>query len=308
MEKPNNITYDDLIKSNIMFWNDRNLEQSINQEIEDLVDALESKLKSINTISGLKAYIKSDEDSLTNILTLMDIREEKFKRVISLVRKDRKFSFSTEWSLKKTRSVLIENESFMDEVCELLINGSESERFKRRIPDFYRESFRIDKTTMSRLRNHNELRNIAKRQLEVKYNNGVANAVNKKIEETIKLTCDLEGLKYGKNKSLDWNDKVFHFIVYNEDKPLVLIDCSYNITTSSKQTNNAKNLALFKKALRERNDSIIVVNVLEGAGWVARQSDLREIYRNSDYTLNMTNIGLLDRIIRYALEESENEC
>ena len=256
MEKPNSITYDDLIKSNIMFWNDRNLEQSINQEIEKLVDALESKLKSINTVSGLKDYIKSDEDSLTNILTLMDIREEKFKRVISLVRKDRKYSFSTEWSLKKTRSVLIENESFMEEVCELLINGSESERFKRRIPDFYRESFRIDETTMRRLQDHNELRNIAKRQLEVKYNNGVANAVNKKIEETIKLTCDLEGLRYEKNKPLSWNDKVFHFIVYNEEQPLVLIDCSYNITTSSKQTNNAKNLVLFKKALRENTVKI----------------------------------------------------
>jgi hypothetical protein len=48
---------------------------------------------------------------------------------------------------------------------------------------------------------------------------------------------------------------------------------------------------------------IITINVIEGAGWVGRQSDLRQIYDYSDYTLNVANIGLIDQIIRYALED-----
>ena len=303
MNKPANISYDELVKTITMFWIDNALEESINAEVENFVSELETKLTKIGTKEGLREYIRSDKSSLGNILGLMEISEEKFKRIISMMRRDRKYVFSTEWSLDKTRSVLMDQESFMDDVCELLLNGANSERFKRKIPDFYRKGFMIDNSILSRLSDKTELARLAKKQLDVKYNNSVASAVARKIEETIKFTCDLEGLTLIKNKEVDMFGRSYCIAIPNAQDPRVLIDYSYNITTSSTQSRYAEKVKHTQEIIARSGKKIITINVIEGAGWVGRQSDLRQIYDLSDYTLNITNIGMIDQIIRFALED-----
>lgn len=302
MNKPTNITYDELVKTITMFWIDNALEESINTEVEKFVTELETKLTKIGTKEGLRDYICSDKASLGNILGLMEISEEKFKRIISMLRRDRKYVFSTEWSLDKTRSVLMDQESFMDDVCELLLNGANSERFKRKIPDFYRKGFVIDNAILSRLSNRTELARLAKKQLDVKYNNSVSHTVAKKIEETVKFTCDLEGLTFVKNKEVDMFGRSYCIAIPNAMNPRVLIDYSYNITTSSTQSRYADKVKVTQEIISKYGNKIVTINVIEGAGWVGRQSDLRQIYDYSDYTLNVANIGLIDQIIRFALE------
>lgn len=303
MNKPTNISYDELVNTITMFWIDNALEEAINAEVEKFVTELETKLTRIGSKEGLCEYIRSDKASLGNILGLMEISEEKFKRIISMLRRDRKFVFSTEWSLDKTRSVLLDQESFMDDVCELLLNGANSDRFKRKIPDFYRKSFMIDNSILSRLSDKTELARLAKKQLDVKYNNSVSNAVAKKIEETVKFTCDLEGLTLVKNKEVDVCGKSYCIAIPNAQNPRVLIDYSYNITTSSTQSRYAEKVKNTQEVIASSGNKIVTVNVIEGAGWVGRQSDLRQIYDYSDYTLNIANIGRIDQIIRFALEE-----
>ena len=220
-----------------------------------------------------------------------------------MLRRDRKFVFSTEWSLDKTRSVLMDQESFMDDVCELLLNGANSDRFKRKIPDFYRNGFVIDNSILARLSDRTELARLAKKQLDVKYNNSVANAVARKIEETVKFTCDLEGLTLVKNKEIDIFGRSYSITIPNVRNPRVLIDYSYNITTSSTQSRYAEKVKTTQEIIAKSGKKIVTINVIEGAGWVGRQSDLRQIYDYSDYTLNVANIGLIDQIIRFALED-----
>ena len=43
--------------------------------------------------------------------------------------------------------------------------------------------------------------------------------------------------------------------------------------------------------------NFVFVNFLDGAGWIGRQADMREIHRCSDYVLNFKNLGLLEDII-----------
>lgn len=303
MNKPVNVSYEELIKTITMFWIDNALEETIDAEITSMVLELQTKLTKIGTKEGLCEYIRSDKAALGNILGLMEISEEKFKRIISMMRRERKYVFATEWSLDKTRSVLVDQEGFMDDVCELLLNGASSDRFKRKIPDFYRKGFCIDDSTLARLSDRTELTRLVKRQLDVKYNNSVANAVARKIEESVKFTCDLEGLTMVRNKEVDGFDKSYCIVIPNTRNPRVLIDYSYNITTSSTQSRYADKVKTTHEIIKRMGEKIITVNVIEGAGWVGRQSDLHQIYDYSDYTLNVANIGMIDQIIRYAMEE-----
>ena len=303
MRKPEKISYEEFIKTITMFWIDRELEDSISREVNEMVTSMENKLTSINTKEGLIDFIKADKTSLTNILALMEIPEEKFKRIVSLLRKERKFTFATEWSLDKTRNMMLENPSYMEDICELLMNGINSEKYKRKIPDFYRDSFKIDSSTLLRLTNREELTRLAKRQIEVKYNNSVSLVIFKKIEDAIKLTCDLEGITYVKNKTASLFEKNFNFIIPNENSPRILINCSYNITTSSTQSKFAETFIDARNKARLQNKRIITVAIIEGAGWVGRQSDLKTIFEYADYVLNLSNIGLLGEIIKYGMEE-----
>ena len=303
MDKPARITYEELVKTINMFWIDRNWEETSKNEVTKYVDSMQNYLTKINTKEGLIDCISRDKSSLTSILMLMEIPEEKFKRIVSMLRREHRYVFSSEWSLAKTQSVLLENKSLMDDVCELLLNGVDSERFKRKIPDFYRDGFRIDDSTMAKLQNRDELAKLAKRQMDAKYTAGVSLAVVRKVEEAIKLTCDLEGLLYVKNKSVDGLEKNYGFIIPDNKHPRILINCSYNITTSSTQSRFSESISRTREKIRQSEKKIIIVTIIEGAGWIGRQSDLKAIYDNSDYTLNLANIGLLDQIIRYGMED-----
>ena len=57
------------------------------------------------------------------------------------------------------------------------------------------------------------------------------------------------------------------------------------------------------KEINNRNmhdtDKIVFVNVIDGAGWIARQKDLKRIYSASDYVINMGNLDELKRILLY---------
>lgn len=303
MNKPIRITYEELVKTITMFLIDRDWEDAARNEVIKYVDTMQSNLRNINTKEGLIACIANDRTSLTSILMLMEIPEEKFKRIISMLRREHKYVFSSEWSLEKTRRVLLENKTLMDDVCELLLNGADSEKFKRKIPDFYRDGFKINNDTISKLQNREELAKLAKRQMDAKYTAGVSLAFVRKVEEAVKLTCDLEGLTYVKNKSVDGFEGNYSFIIPDNKRPKILINCSYNITTSSTQSRFSDSVFRTKEKIKKSGNKILTVNVLEGAGWIGRQSDLKTIYENSDYTLNLSNIGLLDQIIRYGMED-----
>ena len=305
MNKPSTISFDELVKTITMFWIDRDLEKEMSKEIENMVNSLSTKLTNVNTRQGIQEYIRSDKDALSNILGLMEISEERFKRIISMLRRERKFVFSTEWSLERTQEMLISDAQMMEDVCELLLEGATSERYKRKIPDFFREGFKIDDATMARLTDHNELTRLAKSKMEVRYNSSVSNIVTRKIEEAIKLTCDLEGLTYVKNKPIKEFkefDKPFAFAIPDAAHARIIVDCSYNITTSSTQTKYADKIEQAHKIIRNGALPIIIVNVLEGAGWIGRQSDLKRIVDYSDYALNLSSIGMIDQIIRYGME------
>ena len=97
--------------------------------------------------------------------------------------------------------------------------------------------------------------------------------------------------------------KAVDFAIPNERTPLVIIDVSYNITTSSTQTRYKEAAEQAAARIREHNLSsqrpVALVNVLDGAGWVGRQSDYRAIHLCSSYALHLSIIEQLESILKY---------
>ncbi|MCP8970928.1 DpnII family type II restriction endonuclease [Ectobacillus ponti] len=294
------IEFNELFNSTTMFYVDEEYEQSIEREVQNKVDVLYNELQSIDTKEGLRKYIVEHKDSLDNLTSLMEISTERFKRMVSMIRKERGFVFSTEWGLGKIRTAMMESPAMMESILNLIWAGRDDEKLKTKIPYFYLDNMAIDKTTLKKLTDKNSIRLFVKRGLEGKYSNNIGDLILKQIEENIRVVCAKHGLGYQKDVRIPILDRAASFVLESPQDPKIIIDVSYNVTTSSSQGSKKEAVRKTVEVLNDQyklGNKIIYVNFLDGAGWIGRQADMREIHRCSDYVLNFNNLNLLEDIV-----------
>lgn len=292
--------YEELVASTTMFLVDRALGDKYNGEIQSKSEALARKLARINSMEGLKAYIVSDADALENIICLLNISTEKFKRIVSMIRLDKGYSFSSEWDAKRTRGFMLERPDFMEEICQLLLEGYKLEKYQGLVPAFFLENFKIDAEVIGRLAIPSMLRSLVKKQLEPAFNADMANRFLGVIKEELKGMCEHKGLKLLEQFQYPGIGRPINFAVAVDDIPKVVVDTNYSITTGSPQTNWRRDVEAIYRLGRQRQGSpgaFTYVTILDGAGWVGRQSDMRLVYQGCDFCLNMKHITDLEEII-----------
>ena len=299
------IEFEELFNSTTMFYVNDKYEEEMEKEVQAKVDELAGELQFIHSKEDLKQYIIDHKDALDNLTSLMEISTERFKRMVSMIRKDRGFVFSTEWGLGKIRTAMMDSPAMMESVLDLLYDGRNDERMKAKIPFFYLDNMGITEATLAKLQNKDSIRFFVKRGLEGKYSNNIGDLILEDIERKINQVCVKHGLDYEKNVRVSILDRAVSFVLESPTDPKIIIDVSYSVTTSSAQ-GNKKNAArktedTLKKE-REKGNQIIYVNFLDGAGWIGRQADMREIHRCSDYVINFNNLNLIEDIITSYVE------
>ena len=136
--------------------------------------------------------------------------------------------------------------------------------------------------------------------MEGKYSNNIGDLILADIEEKIKGICNKYGLEYEKNVRVPLLDRAVSFVLESAIDPKIIIDVSYSVTTSSAQgdkKNAARKTEEIVKKERSSGNNIIFINFLDGAGWIGRQADMKEIHRCSDFVLNFNNLNLLEDIV-----------
>ncbi|MDL2433293.1 DpnII family type II restriction endonuclease [Streptococcus sp. SC1] len=299
------IEFEELFNSTTMFYVNDKYEEEMEKEVQAKVDELAGELQFIHSKEDLKQYIIDHKDALDNLTSLMEISTERFKRMVSMIRKDRGFVFSTEWGLGKIRTAMMDSPAMMESVLDLLYDGRNDERMKAKIPFFYLDNMGITEATLAKLQNKDSIRLFVKRGLEGKYSNNIGDLILEDIERKINQVCVKHGLDYEKNVRVPILDRAVSFVLESPTDPKIIIDVSYSVTTSSAQgdkKNAARKTEDTLKKEREKGNQIIYVNFLDGAGWIGRQADMREIHRCSDYVINFNNLNLIEDIITSYVE------
>lgn len=294
------LTYDELFNSTTMFYMNDRYEAEIEEEVRSKTADISVGLRTIKDKESLKRYIIDHKDALDNLTSVAEISVERFKRMVSMIRKDRGFVFATEWSLGKIRTAMMDSPAMMESILNLIWNGKNDEKMKACIPAFYLENMAMDETTLKKLQDESLVRQLVKRGLEGRYSNGIGDAVLADIEREIKRVCAKHGLEYQKNVRVPLLDRAVSFVLESPMQPKLIIDVSYSVTTSSSQGSKKEAARKTVEVLsREKaaGRNIVFVNFLDGAGWIGRQADMREIHRCSDYVLNFQNLGMLEDII-----------
>ena len=106
----NKIPYKEFIKSITMFFINDDVDRKYLEKRAEKLSAIKQQMQNINTLDGLKAYIRNYEDSLGDLLVILGVSTELFKRVISMFRIQRQMVFKTEWDVKHTRVFMLSDE------------------------------------------------------------------------------------------------------------------------------------------------------------------------------------------------------
>ncbi len=300
------LSYNELFNSTTMFYMNPDYEDEIEKIVEAKTTEIAVGLRTIKDKESMKQYIIKHKDSLDNLTSVAEISVERFKRMVSMIRKDRGFVFGTEWGLSKIRTAMMDSPAMMESILNLLWDGRNDEKLQACIPAFYLENMTMDSITLSMLQDENTVRRLIKRGLEGKYSNGIGDAVLQDIEKELKRVCGKHGLNFQSNVRIPLLDRAVSFVLETPTNPRVILDVSYSVTTSSSQGSKKEAARKTVDVLRKEKEAgrnIIYINFLDGAGWIGRQSDMREIHRCSDYVLNFQNIGLLEDIINTHIQE-----
>lgn len=286
---------EDAIRSTTMFLNDPTIENLYERKIVDEMAGYK-KMNGIATKEGLEAFISAEPSSIKKIITVLGISGEKFKRVVTMVRVDKGYTFDSEWDESRLRNELCEKPDLMSEFCELLLNGRDLEKFKKRIPKFILNDFRIDQDILNRLCNEDILRKLTKSSISSAYNKAYSDYYARQIIDRLMGFAERYGLHYQCAPVEGMGTTSLHALTNTES--FIIVNFQFNLTTSKGQTEYAeKNI----KPLRAKSGTkthIVMVNMLDGAGWVARAADYKKIYLDCDYFLNLKTIQQLDNIIK----------
>ena len=291
------LSFEEMFRSTSMFYKDEELEQKIKAEIEKETQIIMKELITIDSKETLCRYILDNKDSLQRLTSLCGISVERFKRVVSLLRKNTGSLFRTEWGLGSIQKAMIENAIFREKILSLFWNGCHDPEFIQQIPNFYLEDLSFNGGVINKIKDEWLVKKLVKQGIEGKYSNAVGDSILSKIEDEIQGVCATYCLDYQRDVRVPFLDRNVSFILENPENPKIIFDVSYCVTTSSSQ-GAKKESARKTRDIKSQRD-FIYINFLDGAGWVARQSDMEEIHRCSDYVLNFANLGAFEDIIKF---------
>lgn len=292
MEK---IKLTDALKSTTMFLVDNEVEIAMEKQIVDTIKLYQQKMLGIGIKEGLAKFIRSNKESIYMIETLLGISGEKLKRVVSMIRLKQGYTFDSEWSEEKIQKELSQKTSMMDEFCDLFINGKNMESYQDFIPGFILQDFKIDADTLGRLSNEDFLRFLIKSRLIATYSAKYSHSYDKAIADVILPYTNSVGLSYFPTILQSVSSTVCYIITDNSRR--IIINFSFLSTTSNSQNKYWKDhiSPVYKES--RNDDDTIVINILDGAGWIGRSNAYKSIYYDCDYFLNLNNLDKIKTII-----------
>ncbi len=293
-------SFDDFIKTCTPLLKIPELEQQMRERVRNIVNDLLNFQPESDQATNLKLFLQKDENFLGVLLALTNLSQEKLLRILTAKR----FAvedFGTEWGAKKIYRKIKKDDEFAESIVKLFIEGRDNQLLAQQVADFYLEQLSLPANWPEVIRDKNVIGNIVRKKLTGEYTDRKGKFVEKIISNLLDLINDKYGISHfhGQIKSL--GKEVDHVIPTLED-PYIMIMVSYMETTSSAQTARAnEQQTMYTKIIGEntRHAPIerVFVNVVDGAGWLARRPDLRKIHAGCHYCLNMKTIDQLEPII-----------
>lgn len=276
------------------------LEQSMRERVRLIVKELLNFESDKDTAQNLKQFLQKDENFLGVLLALTNLSQEKFLRIITAQRFAAQ-DFGPEWSAPRIYAKIKKDDVFAEQIALLFLEGRDSKLLAEQVADFYLDQLSLPVNWSEIIRDQNVIGNIVRKKLTGEYTDQKGEFIERQVRSILDEVDKKHGVSnaHGQVKLVG---KEIDYAIPSLEEPYVMVMVSYMETTSSNQTTRAnEQQAMYQKIIGENvrypNNQRVFVNVVDGAGWLARRSDLRKIYEGCHYCLNMQTLDQLEPIV-----------
>lgn len=279
-------------------------------QIKELEDEFDARIQTISTAlmgfqsqedpkENLANFLQADQDFLGIVLALANLSQEKFYRLLAAQR-FAKGDYGTEWDKDRIFRELTKDRNFAVTLAELFIQGRESPLLKAHISRFYLNQLALPTDWQRIIQDPVLIQSVVRKKLAGEYSVKKGKAIEELINQHLNTLTQEYGIPYQKGQVRLVGKEVDH-VLPSRDEPWIMIMSSYMETTASGQTARANEQR--DMYLSVENDNLrygyrrILINFIDGAGWLARRSDLRKIHGSCHYIVNLKTLHLLSDII-----------
>ncbi len=277
--------------------------EQLEDEMQERVNSITSALLGFSShgtpVENLAHFLKADRDFLGVILALTNLSQEKFLRILSAERFGRQ-DFGNEWGIHQVHRKLAQQENFAERIATMLLEGSDNPILAEHVAHFYLAQLNLQDDWEILLRSPQIVERVVRRKLEGEYNDKKGEAVENIIKEKLDDIEAKYGVTHEKGQVQLVSKEVDH-VIPSRNEPYVMIMTSYMETTSSMQTTRANEQSSMYQSIISDNirygTKRVLVNFVDGAGWLARRSDLRKLHAGCDDVINLKTLDRLEAII-----------
>ncbi len=297
MTEARKLSFQEAWDSSVVFFVDEELEREIEAEVESLLATAQSVAHAAP--SDLAGFLVQQKNALDVVLKDLELSQEKFMRIISLLRKLGRIpgGFDSEWGMSKIKNKIVREPDFAQAVAELLLDGKSDAELQRYIPRYYLEALNYRQAQVG---SEATLRKHYKGQLIGTYGGRKGYKVEERIRQKLAQIESAYGIGFDQGRSTMVETDI-DFAVPNLDDPWVIVMSSFQETTSSGQTTKARDmLAAYERVVRHNSrykENRAFVNFVDGGGWLARKRDLERLVEQCHYFINLQHLDMLEAII-----------
>ena len=293
----------EMLVNNTFFLNMRTFNIKFEEDLRSLKNMLLEFNDEPTDILNLKKFIQKPNGLLCT-LAVVGLSDEMLERILEMAQKKdsslKQLINIDNWKKPTTTHDMIlkhiSNDSNMAEgIAKLLIYGNDNETLKQHMP-----LFELNKLSISKLNFDLDslLDTILRYKIKGSYNANSENNAEKIIQEIL----DRHNISWERGK-VQGVSRTMDFIIPNKEKPEMLIEVSFQTTTSSSMGDKAKNEISVSTELKKNIPKCTFIGFIDGAGWIFRKNDLAKLvsafhntFTFSEEHLNSFEKYLLDRL------------
>lgn len=301
-----------VLKRNTFFFNYHAFEEkweAYTSSITNLLLLLKNELEGKNAIQEKKQivtdFVRKKQDGLSAVLALSSISEEFMLRLITFIRNIddsdlnnlvNRNSFpqtpsEKEWSKKYLFKAVRNNKSLAEGIVNLLFEGFSITILQQYLPLFELKKLNFNKLDFSTESLLDSIIRLAKKgSYKASGDNDPAGLLKRYLTEN--------NINYRANTIVPNIRRKVDFAIPNEENPKVVVESSYEVTTSSAMGDKAKTEIEVATDIRRHYPRTAFIGFVDGVGWYVRKSDLERLVSAFDdvFTFKQTE---LERFLKY---------
>lgn len=240
--------------------------------------------------------IQNKKNGLRALLALTGISNEYLKRLITLIRviddeelneltlkdkwqetteKDSESGIS-EWGDSKIANLIKNNKYFAEGIVNIFFEGSTVPVLTQALPLFELKKLSVEKLEF-------KIESLVDTLIRYKEKGSYSSKRENNPEVLIENILDDLGISYVSGDlerlvgMLDEEKRTMDFIIPDQKDPLIIVESSYVVTTSSGQGDKAKTEINVARLIKKYYPKALFIGFVDGIGWYVRKNDLKRM-------------------------------